>query len=293
MEWDHEGLSIRRQCGLLGLNRSTLYYPGLGEREENLRLMRLIDEQYLRCPFYGSRRMTIWLRSLGEEVNRKRVQRLMRTMGLEAIYPKPRLSAGGKEHKIYPYLLRNVRVTRPNQVWATDITYIGLSQGFMYLVAILDWYSRYVLSWRLSNSLEETFCIEALEEALAWQCPEIFNSDQGVQFTSRAFTSRLEERGVAISMDGRGRVFDNIFIERLWRTVKYEDIYLRDYETVPELRHGLDDYFTFYCYERPHQSLDNRTPWEVYQEALSPKERKSRGSSWQLREKNRGIFSQI
>ena len=293
MEWDHEGLSIRRQCELLGLNRSTLYYRGVGESEENLRLMRRIDEQYLRCPFYGSRRMTIWLRSLGEEVNRKRVQRLMRTMGLEAIYPKPRLSAGGKEHKIYPYLLRNVRVTRPNQVWATDITYIGLSQGFMYLVAILDWYSRYVLSWRLSNSLEETFCIEALEEALAWQCPEIFNSDQGVQFTSRAFTSRLEERGVAISMDGRGRVFDNIFIERLWRTVKYEDIYLRDYASVPELRRGLTRYFEFYGHERPHQSLDNRTPWEVYQEVLSLKERKSRGSYWKLREKNRGVFSQI
>ena len=293
MEWDHEGLSIRRQCDLLGLNRSTLYYPGLGESEENLRLMRLIDEQYLSCPFYGSRRMTIWLRLLGEEVNRKRVQRLMRTMGLEAIYPKPRLSAGGKEHKIYPYLLRNVRVTRPNQVWATDITYIGLSQGFMYLVAILDWYSRYVLSWRLSNSLEETFCIEALEEALAWQCPEIFNSDQGVQFTSRAFTSRLEERGVAISMDGRGRVFDNIFIERLWRTVKYEDIYLRDYASVPELRRGLTRYFEFYGHERPHQSLDNRTPWEVYREVLSLKERKSRGSYWKLREKNRGVFSQI
>ena len=293
MEWDHEGLSIRRQCELLGLNRSTLYYPGLGESEENLRLMRLIDEQYLRYPFYGSRRMTMCLQSLGEEVNRKRVQRLMRTMGLEAIYPKPRLSAGGKEHKIYPYLLRNVRVTRPNQVWATDITYIGLSQGFMYLVAILDWYSRYVLSWRLSNSLEETFCIEALEEALAWQCPEIFNSDQGVQFTSRAFTSRLEERGVAISMDGRGRVFDNIFIERLWRTVKYEDIYLHDYASVPELRRGLTRYFEFYGHERPHQSLDNRTPWEVYQEVLSLKERKSRGSYWKLREKNRGVFSQI
>ena len=293
MEWDHEGLSIRRQCELLGLNRSTLYYPGLGESEENLRLMRLIDEQYLSCPFYGSRRMTIWLRSLGEEVNRKRVQRLMRTMGLEAIYPKPRLSAGGKEHKVYPYLLRNVQVTRPNQVWATDITYVRLSHGFMYLVAILDWYSRYVLSWRLSNSLEETFCIEALEEALGWQRPEIFNSDQGVQFTSQAFTARLEERGVAISMDGRGRVFDNIFIERLWRTVKYEDIYLRDYASVPELRRGLTRYFEFYDYERPHQSLDNRMPWEVYQEVLSTKERKSRGSSWMLRAKNGGGYSQI
>ena len=184
-----------------------------------------------------------------------------------------------KEHKIYPYLLRNVEITRPNQVWATDITYIRLAHGFMYLVAILDWHSRYVLSWRLSNSMEESFCIEALEEALAWQCPEIFNSDQGVQFTSKSFTSRLEDRRVAISMDGRGRVFDNIFIERLWRTVKYEDIYLKDYETVPELRHGLEDYFTFYCYERPHQSLDNRTPWEVYREVLTARERKDRDKS--------------
>lgn len=168
MEWEHAGLSIRRQCQLLGVNRSSLYWSGVGESEENLRLMRRIDEQYLRCPFYGSRRMTLWLRTQGEEVNRKRVQRLMGKMGLEANYPKPRLSGAGKEHTIYPYLLRNLRVTRPNQVWATDITYVGLSQGFMYLVAIMDWYSRYVLSWRLSNSLEETFCIEALEEALAW-----------------------------------------------------------------------------------------------------------------------------
>ena len=284
MEWDHEGLSIRRQCELMGLNRSTLYYRGVGESEENLRLMRLLDAQYLRCPFYGSRRMTVWLSSQKEEVNRKHVQRLMRLMGLEAIYPKPRLSAGNKEHKIYPYLLRNVEITRPNQVWATDITYVGLAQGFMYLVAILDWYSRYVLSWRLSNSLEESFCIEALEEALAWQCPEIFNSDQGGQFTSKGFTSRLEDRGVAISMDGRGRVFDNIFIERLWRTVKYEDIYLKDYETVPELRRGLGDYFTFYCYERPHQSLGDRTPWEVYREVLTARERKQRETNCHSRE---------
>jgi putative transposase len=284
VEWDHETLSIRRQCELLGLNRSTLYYGGVGVSEEDLQLMRLIDEQFSRRPFYGSRRMVVWLASQQHVVNRKHVQRLMQQMGLVAIYPKPRLSTGNKEHKIYPYLLRNLEITRPNQVWATDITYIRLAHGFMYLVALLDWHSRYVLSWRLSNSMEESFCIEALEEALAWQCPEIFNSDQGVQFTSKSFTSRLEDRRVAISMDGRGRVFDNIFIERLWRTVKYEDIYLKDYETVPELRHGLENYFTFYCYERPHQSLDNRTPWEVYREVLTPKERKHRETYWQSRD---------
>ena len=263
----------------MGLHRSTLYYQGVGESEENLKLMRLIDEQYLRTPFYGSRRMAVWLvREQHWDVNRKRVQRLMRIMDLEALYAKPKLSLGGQGHKIYPYLLRNLAVVRPDQVWSTDITYIPMACGFMYLVAILDWYSRFVLAWRLSNTLEGSFCVEALEEALSWRRPEIFNSDQGVQFTSREFTSRLEDRGVAISMDGRGRVFDNIFIERLWRTVKYEDIYLKDYETVPELRRGLGDYFTFYCYERPHQSLGDRTPWEVYREVLTARERKQRES---------------
>jgi len=275
VEWDQTELSIRRQCELLGLSRSTLYYRGVGESEENLRLMRLIDQQYLRTPFYGSRRMKVWLESQGFAVNRKRVQRLMRKMGLEAIYPKPRLSRGG-QHRIYPYLLHNVKIVRANQVWSTDITYVPMAQGFMYLVAILDWYSRYVLSWRLSNSLEGSFCVEALDDALSWQQPEIFNSDQGVQFTSGVFTSRLEASGVAISMDGRGRVFDNIFVERLWRTVKYEDIYLKDYENVPALRCGLSEYLDFYCYERPHQSLDYRTPWEVYQEALTQEDQRQR-----------------
>lgn len=269
MAWDKRDLSIRRQCELLGLNRSTLYYRGVGETEENLHLMRLIDEQYQRRPFYGSPRITKWLQSNDHIVNRKRVQRLMRKMGLAAICPKPRLSKGGPQHKIYPYLLRNLTIERPNQVWATDITYVRMTQGFMYLAAIMDWYSRFVLSWRLSNSLEGSFCVEALEEALSWQRPEIFNSDQGVQFTSDAFTKVLQVAGVAISMDGRGRVFDNIFVERLWRTVKYEDIYLKDYETVPELRRGLGDYFEFYCYERLHQSLGYRTPWDVYKEGLS------------------------
>jgi putative transposase len=271
----------------LDLNRSTLYYSGVGISEEDLHLMQLIDKQYCRRPFYGSRRMVVWLASQQEVVNRKHVQRLMRLMGLEAIYPKPRLSVGNKEHKIYPYLLRDVEVTRPNQVWSTDITYVPLAQGFMYLVVILDWYSRYVLSWRVSNSLEGSFCIEALEEALAWQCPEIFNSDQGVQFTSKGFTSRLEDRGVAISMDGRGRVFDNIFIERFWRTVKYEDIYLKNYATALELREGLEDYFPFYCYERPHQSLEDRTPWALYREVLTAKERRERESQWHLHEGRR------
>lgn len=275
----------------MALNRSTLYYRGVGETEENLLLMRLIDEQYMRRPIFGSRRMADWLESQGHQVNRKRVQRLMQKMGLVAIYPKPRLSSAAKDHKIYPYLLRNVAIIRPNQVWSSDITYIRMSQGFMYLVAILDWYSRFVISWRLSNSLDVSFCVETLEEALAWQKPEIFNSDQGVQFTSHVFTSRLEERAVAISMDGRGRVFDNIFIERLWRTVKYEDIYLRDYETVPELRRGLDDYFRFYCYERRHQSLDRRTPWEVYKEGLSRKQQQRPGILWKLRGTNGKVFS--
>lgn len=278
VEWNHDNLSIRRQCQLLGMNRSTLYYRGVGESEENLELMRLIDEQYVRRPIFGSRRMRDWLETQGHQVNRKRVQRLMQKMGLEAIYPKPRLSATAKEHTIYPYLLRKVAIVRPNQVWSTDITYIRMTHGFMYLMAIMDWYSRYVISWRLSNTMEVSFCVEALEEALAWQRPEIFNSDQGVQFTSRAFTSRLEERNVRISMDGRGRVFDNIFIERLWRTVKYEDIYLRDYGTVPALRAGLTEYFQFYSHERRHQSLERRTPWEVYREALSKKQRQQRGS---------------
>jgi len=256
--------SVRQQCALLGLNRSTWYYADVGESEENLWLMRLIDEQYLLTPFYGSRKMTQWLGRHGYAVNRKRVQRLMRVMGIEAIYPKRRTSQPGPGHKIYPYLLRNLAVTRPDQVWAADITYVPLAHGFMYLVAVMDWYSRYVLSWRLSNSLEGSFCVEALDEALARGRPEIFNTDQGAQFTSQAFTSRLEASGVAISMDGRGRALDNVFVERLWRSVKYEDIYLRDYATAPELRRGLERYFAFYSHERLHQALDYLTPWEVY-----------------------------
>jgi putative transposase len=257
-------LSVRRQCQLLGLNRSSYYYEPAAETVENLRLMRRIDEEYTAHPFLGSRRMTRWLNREGEAVNRKRVQRLMRLMGLEAIYPKPRLSAAGRGHRIYPYLLRGVSIERPDQVWSTDITYVPLLHGFMYLAAIIDWYSRFVLAWRLSNTLDGNFCLEMLEEVLSRGRPEVFNSDQGVQFTAEAFTGRLQSAGVAVSMDGRGRCLDNVFVERLWRTVKYEDIYLHGYERVPELERGLRSYFAFYNGERLHQSLDYRTPASVY-----------------------------
>jgi len=249
---------------LLGLSRSSLYYEPGGEAAEDLRLMRRIDEQYTARPFYGSRRMTVWLSEQGEEVNRKRVQRLMRVMGLEAIYPKPRLSLAGKGHRIYPYLLRGAKVVRPDQVWSTDITYVPMASGFMYLAAVIDWFSRYVITWRLSNTLDGGFCLEMLEDALRAGEPEVFNTDQGVQFTAAAFTGRLEAAGVAVSMDGRGRALDNVFIERLWRSVKYEDIYIKLYDLVPELVTGLTAYFRFYDEERPHQSLDYRTPGAVY-----------------------------
>jgi putative transposase len=264
VEADHPELSVRRQCELLGLNRSNLYYEPMGETAENLRLMRLIDEQYTACPFYGSRKLTAWLERHGEEVNRKRVQRLMRKMGLEAIYPKPRLSTAGKGHKVYPYLLRGVKVERPNQVWSTDITYVPMREGFMYLAAVLDWYSRYVIGWRLSNTLDGSFCLEMLEDALRLGKPEVFNTDQGAQFTAEAFTGRLEAAGVAVSMDGRGRALDNVFVERLWRTVKYENIYIQGYESVPELQRGLKRYFGFYNEERLHQSLEYRSPGAVF-----------------------------
>jgi putative transposase len=264
IEQGHPELSIRRQCELLGLNRASWYFQPAGQTAENLRLMRLIDEEYLRHPFQGSRRMTTWLAGQGHAVNRKRVQRLMRLMGLEAIYPKPRLSQPGKEARIYPYLLRNVEILRPNQVWSTDITYVPLLGGYAYLTAVLDWYSRYVLAWELSPTLDGAFCLLALDRALGQGLPEIFNTDQGVQFTSQAFTSRLESRGIAISMDSRGRALDNVFIERLWRSVKYEEVYLREYETLAALAAGLEAYFWFYCHERPHQALRNRTPAAVY-----------------------------
>ena len=265
IEPNNAQLSIRRQCELLGLNRASYYHEPVTETIENLRLMRRIDEQYTARPFYGSRRMTVWLNEQGEEVNRKRVQRLMRVMGLEAIYPKPRLSLAGKGHRIYPYLLRGVKVERRDQVWSTDITYVPMPSGFMYLAAVIDWFSRYVIAWKLSNTLDGAFCLEMLQEALRSGKPEVFNTDQGVQFTAAAFTGRLESAGVAVSMDGRGRALDNVFVERLWRSVKYEDIYIRGYEAVPELHHGLGRYFGFYNDERLHQSLGYRTPAAVYQ----------------------------
>ena len=259
-------MSVRRQCALLGLARSSFYYTPRGVSEEDLCLMRLIDRQYLQTPFYGSRKMTECLRRLDYEVNRKRVQRLMREMGIAAIYPK-KTTVPAVGPKVYPYLLRGVKIERVNQVWSTDITYVPMRRGFMYLVAILDWYSRYVLSWRVSNTMETAFCLAALEEALGrYPAPEIFNSDQGSQFTSEAFTARLEAAGIAISMDGRKRALDNVFIERLWWSVKHEDIYLKDYATADELIEGLGHYFAFYDHQRVHQALDYRTPWEVYRE---------------------------
>jgi putative transposase len=233
-------LSIGRQCELLGLARSSFYYEPALETPENLALMRLIDRQYTDCPFYGSRKMTTWLQGQGHEVNRKRVQRLMRLMGLEAIYPKPKLSVADQEHKVFPYLLRDVSIKRVGQVWSTDITYVPLASGFLYLAVVIDWYSRYVIAWRLSNTLDGAFCLDLLDEALTQGRPEV------------------------LSMNGKGRCLDNVFVERLWRTVKYEDIYLRGYERVPELTQGLGRYFPFYNEQRPHQSLDYQTPGAVY-----------------------------
>lgn len=257
-------INISRQCELLGLPRSTFYYKESQESQENLQLMKLIDQQYLKTPFYGYRRMTVYLKGLGFDVNFKRVLRLMRLIGLQAIYPKKNLSKGDHAHKIYPYLLRNYSIQRPNQVWATDITYIPLSGGFVYLVAIIDWYSRYVLSWEVSNTMDTSFCLVALEEAFKKGKPEIFNSDQGSQFTSNEFTSRIEKAEVKVSMDGKGRVFDNIFIERLWRSVKYEEVYIKDYLSVKEAVKGLQQYFYFYNNERPHQSLKYKTPESIH-----------------------------
>jgi putative transposase len=257
-------LSINQQCELLGLARSSYYYDHQPESAYNLGLMRLLDEQYMRRPFYGSRRMKDWLRMQGHRVCRDRVRRLMRLMGIEAIYPKPRLSIKEKEHRIYPYLLRDLTIDHADQVWAADITYIRLRRGFAYLVAIMDWYSRYVVSWELSLTLETDFCVSALNYALTGRTPEIFNTDQGSQFTSEVFTDRLKEAGIQISMDGRGRTFDNIMIERLWRSVKYEEVYLKDYEDFIDARKGMSAYFLFYNNERPHQSLGSRPPVEVY-----------------------------
>lgn len=260
-------ITVVRQCELLKIPRSTIYtQPKPTEVDElDLLLCRLIDEEYTRHPFYGSRRIVVFLKKQGHTVNRKRVQRLMRSMRLAGMAPGPNTSKRHPEHKIYPYLLRGMKIIRPNQVWSTDITYVRLAHGFAYLVAIIDWYSRKVLSWRLSNSLDASFCIDCLEEALKHHGkPEIFNTDQGVQFTSKGFTDVLKRKEIKISMDGRGRALDNIFVERLWRSVKYEDIYIKGYNCMGELLTGLIAYFDFYNNERPHQSLSNLTPNQVY-----------------------------
>jgi putative transposase len=260
-------LALARQCGLAGVARSTAYAPRrVAEPDpEELALLALIDGEYTRHPFYGSRKMVIYLGKMGHRVNRKRVQRLMRVLGLAGMAPDPDTSRPHPQHKAYPYLLRGLAIDRPNQVWGTDITYVRLAQGFVYLVAVIDWYSRKVLAWRVSNTLDSGFCVDCLGQALqAYGNPEIFNSDQGSQFTAAAFTGALKAQGIDISMDGRGRALDNIFVERLWRSVKYEDVYLKGYAGVPELLLGLTDYFEFYNSERPHQSLDYLTPDEVY-----------------------------
>jgi len=264
---------VRRQCELLGLPRSSYYREPAGESEENLELTMFIDEEYTRHPFYGSRKMKKYLKRLGYKVGRKRVQRLMRLMGLSSIAPKKRTSAPGDGHKIYPYLLRNLDINRPDMVWTSDITYIRLRGGFVYLTVVMDWYSRYVLSWEVSITMDEEFCVSALERALRVHGkPEIFNTDQGSQYTGAAFTGVLKDHGISISMDGKGRVMDNIMVERLWRTVKYEDIYIKDYETVEDLKKGLRSYFWFYNNERPHQGLGDRTPAEVYFGSLQLRE---------------------
>ena len=261
----HQNLSISRQCRLLNINRSTYYYKKKPIKPEDLKLMELIDKQYLKTPTWGSRSMRNHLMRLGYKVNRKRVQRLMRLMGLEAIYPKPRTSRPHPAHKVYPYLLRNLKINLPNQVWAADITYIPMARGFMYLVAVMDWNSRKVLSWRLSNTLDTDFCVEALEDAInRFGAPDIFNTDQGAQFTSKPFTNLLKQHDIKISMDGRGRVQDNIFIERLWWTVKYHYLYLHAFDNGTQLRNGLNEWFKHYNQERSHQALDNLTPDEVY-----------------------------
>jgi putative transposase len=270
---DHPDLSVRRQCELLGVNRSSYYYAPASESPLNLALMQRIDEIYTASPFYGYRKITVLLQQEGYAVNRKRVARLMNLMGIHAICPGPQTSRPAPNHKVYPYLLRGVAIVRPNQVWSVDITYIRMRSGFMYLAAIIDWYSRFVLSWRLSNTLDGAFCLDILEEALdRYGVPKIFNSDQGSQFTAHDFTGRLERAKIRISpvlslaegMDGRGRAFDNIFVEWLWRTVKYEDVYLKEYDTPLGLELGLTDYFFKYDYQRPHQSLQYRTPAVVY-----------------------------
>ncbi len=262
-------MSIGRQCELLGLARSSYYYEPMPESEEDLLLMRLLDEQYTKTPFYGHRKMMVHLADHGYAVDRKRVRRLMQRLGLETIYPKPRLSRPGEPSVRYPYLLRGVSIDRIDHVWSSDITYIRLARGFVYLAAIIDWFSRYVLAWELSTTLDTSFCLDALDRALRAGQPQIFNTDQGVQFTSQEWTSRLRSAQIRISWDGRGRALDNVFVERLWRSVKYEEVYIKDYQTVSDARNGLTQYFHFYNNERYHQALDYQTPCAVYRSGHS------------------------
>jgi putative transposase len=270
LDRDHATLSIRRQCALLGLARSGVYRPPRPANDNDLVLMRRLDELFMAWPFLGSRRMTALLRAEGHTINRKRVQRLMRKMGIAALGPKPRTAKPAPGHKIFPYLLRDMVINRPNQVWAADITYLPIGHGFLYLVAIIDWASRAVLSWRLSNTMDASFCVAALEEALArFGTPEIFNTDQGSQFTSAAFTDTLAAAGVRISMDGRGRWMDNVFIERLWRSLKYEDVYLKGYADGHEARVGIAAWVAFYNLKRPHQALGHRTPMAVWRAGVT------------------------
>lgn len=267
-------LSVSRQCELLGLSRSSYYRPlrPASESDENLGLMRLIDEEFLKHPFYGSRKMRDYLRRQGFAVNRKRIQRLMRVMGIESVAPKPNASKPRREHKIYPYLLRGLSIMEPNHVWCSDITYIRMNHGFVYLTAVMDWASRYVLSWEVSVTMDDDFCVNALKSALGrHENPEIFNTDQGSQYTGDAFTGALKDKGIRISMDGKGRCMDNIFIERLWRSVKQEKIFLEEFETVKDLIAGLKEYFEFYNFERSHQSFSGQTPAEVYWRATTVK----------------------
>lgn len=262
---NHPDLTITQQCQLLGVSRSSYYYQPKGESQENLMYMRLIDEQYLKTPFFGYRQMTRWLNQQGYPINKKRIERLMGIMGLQGAVPGPHTSKPHPEHKVYPYLLKGMQLNHSNLVWSTDLTYIPMPVGYMYLTAIIDWYSRYVLAWALSNTMDVLSCVQVLEQALTTSEPVIFNTDQGSQFTSPVFTRPLLEREILISMDGRGRALDNVFIERLWRSVKYENIYLNDYQSVSDLTDGLHDYFVFYNTERPHSALDGQTPAVVHQ----------------------------
>lgn len=267
---DHPDLPVSRQCQLLDVPSSTFYHVADPVSDQDLESMALIDRCHLKYPFYGSRRIRGWLADEGHQVNRKRVQRLMRTMGIAALYPKRNLSLANQAHKVYPYLLRNLTIDRPNHVWATDITFIPMARGFVYLVAIMDWYSRKVLSWRVSNTMDTRFCVEALEEAIeTYGCPEIFNTDQGSQFSSADFTGVLKDHHIQISMDGKGRLVDNVFVERLWRSVKYEEVYLKAYDDVRSAKRSLAEYFRFYNSERRHQSLDDQTPDSVYNQPVA------------------------